>query len=251
MADNPSNPNPGPAPAGDKKRQAPGEINRKYLDEIELIRALVPEAQKPDRTAALGEGEWTSARITALSTLADDLETAALAAVGRTAARKMDTAEEKTARKDLLAAISPIRTGAKRKYRNSDQADAGRDAFFVNESTSVSLDRLLFIAGSMHAKLAPPEGGADPEYALPGVTPAKIDKLEEMRGKYGDANALQSDTENIRRQSHVDVQTLYTKAKAERIDLQMAADQGWTFHNPENAAIRRAFKIPADQSLAG
>ncbi len=248
MADTPSTSTP---PAAAPKRKSPGEINQKYLDEIELIRLLVPEARKPERTPVLDEGEWNKERINGLETMATGLETAALAAVGRTAARKMDTAEEEMARKDLLAAISPVRTGAKRTYRQGDDAAAGREAFFVNESTSVSLERLLFIAGSMFAKLTPPTGGGAPEFTLAGVTQARIDKLKEMRDKYADKNAAQQDAENIRGQAHVDVQTVYTNAKAERIDLQLAVDQGWTFHNPENAAIRRAFKIPPDQSLAG
>ncbi len=233
------------------KRKSPGDINQKYLDEIGLIRLLIPEARKVERTPILDAGAWKKARIDGLKKLADNLETAALAAVGRTNARKMDTAEEEMARKELLAAISPVRTGAKRKYRNRNEAGAGRDAFFVNESTSVSLERLLFIAGSMYAKLTPPEEGGDPEYVLPGVTEDRIEKLKETRDKYADKNSAQQDAENLRGQAHVDVQTVYTDAKAERIDLQLAVDQGWTFHNPENAATRRAFKIPADQSLAG
>jgi hypothetical protein len=56
-----------PAPGAKKKRKSPSPINLKYLDEITLIRALVPQAQKADRAATLTAAGWDATRITALS----------------------------------------------------------------------------------------------------------------------------------------------------------------------------------------
>jgi hypothetical protein len=154
-----------PTPA--TKRKSPGPINQKYLDEIDMIRALIPQAQKTDRTAPLTAADWAATRITALQGKADTLETAALAAVGRTAARQLDTAAETAARNVLLAAIHPIRVGAKRKYRNGPDAAAGRNAYFVNEPTGVSLERLLFIAGSMLLGLVPQPPATTPRTPCP------------------------------------------------------------------------------------
>jgi hypothetical protein len=246
MPENPVSPVP-PAPA--KKRKAPGPINKKYLDEIELIRDLVPQAQKADRTALLTAAAWAPARITALGAKADALETAALAAVGRTKARQLDTAAEAEARRVVLAAIHPVRAGAKRKYRNGPDAAAGRSAFFVNEPTGVSLERLLFIAGSMHRRLTPQPPALTPEDTLPGVTAAVLTALQTAHTAYTAADAGQHDTESEKREAHTALLGAYTTAHEERFDLQLAADQSWSPHDSANAAIRGDFRIPPDRPM--
>lgn len=252
MADTPSNPPAGgntpgndPQPAK-KKRASPSPINTKYLDEIKLVRALVLQAQKLDRAAALTAAGWSSARIAALGTMADNLETAALAAVGRTRARGLDTAAEETAKKEMLAALHPIRVGAKRKYRNGDDAAAGRNTYFVNKETNVSLERLLFIAGSVLLKLTA-TGGGTPEDTLPGVTPAVIATLTMTRANYIHADEAQGETNSAKNQAHLDVVTQYTTTHQERLDLQLAADQIWSYHDPANRAVRGDFEIPPDR----
>jgi hypothetical protein len=229
------------------KRKAPAPINQKYLDEITLIRRILPQAQKPEHAELLTAAEWPAERIAGLGTKATALETAAYAAVGRTQARKMNTEEEQAARRQLLGAMHPIRVGAKRKYRNVPDAEGGRATFFVNESTGVSLERLLFMAGSMLQKLNPGPGGEPPEETLSGVTSGILRTLATTRGSYITADALQQETENQKNQAHTDVVTAHVAAQQERIDLQLAADQTWTFHNPANSAIRRAFDIPPDR----
>jgi hypothetical protein len=230
------------------KRKSPSPINKKYTDEIELIRQIVPQAQKSDRTAALTANDWDPARITALDAKATALENAGLAAVGRTSARKMNTEEEEEARQQMLAALHPIRAGAKRKYRNVPDATAGRATYFVNKETNVSLERLLFIAGAVLLKLTPQAPATTPEDTLPGVTATVLATLTSTRAAYISADAEQKDTNSQKNQAHVDVVTTYLAAHAERIDLQLAADQAWTFHNPANSAIRRDFKIPPDRA---
>lgn len=230
-----------------KKRKSPSPINRKYLDEITLIRNLVPQAQKADRTATLTAADWTAARITGLAEKADELEAAALAAVGRNKARELDTAAEEAAKAKLLAAIHPIRVGAKRKYRNGPDAAAGRNTYFVNKETNVSLERLLFIAGSMLLKLTPQAPATTPEDTLPGVTPAMLASLASTRGAYLHADEAQGGTESEKNQAHLDVATAYTVAHQERLDLQLAGDQAWPFHEKENSAVRRDFQIPTDR----
>jgi hypothetical protein len=244
MADTP------PPPATpEKKRKAPGPINKKYLDEIELVRDLIPQAQKAERTVPLTGAGWTASRITALGEKADELETAALVAVGRTKARKLDTAAETEARRVMLAAIHPIRVGAKRKYRNSPDAAAGRSAYFVNEPTRVSLERLLFIAGSMLLRLKPNPPAA-PLDTLPGVTPGVIAALETARGAYVSADGEQGDTDSEKRKAHAAVLAAYTTALEERLDLQLSADQLWSHHDPANAAVRGDFQIPPDRPMS-
>ena len=235
------------APASPVKRKSPSPINQKYLDEITLIRQLVPQAQKPERATALADAGWDAERITTLGQKATDLETASLAAVGRTQARQMDTKEETEARRLLLVALHPIRAGAKRKYRNRPDMAAGRATYFVNKETNVSLERLLFIAGSVLRKLTPQAPARTPEDILPGVTSTVLTKLSTTRAAYVNADAGQHETESEKNQAHTDLVTAYTAAHNERLDLQLAADQAWTFHDPANSAIRRDFQIPPDR----
>ena len=159
----------------------------------------------------------------------------------------MNTAEEEAARTALLEALHPIRTGAKRKYRTGPNAAAGRSTYFVNEKTSVSLGRLLFMAGAVLLKLKPQAEGGTPEDSLPGVTPAKLDNLTNTRANYLHADQTQGATNQDKLQAHLSVEQLDMAARAERIDLQLAADQIWSYHDPPNSATRRAFKIPPDR----
>ena len=240
-----------PAP---KPKRTRGEINLKYLIEYELSDSLVIEARNPDRTERLSERGWTPARITAYETLGNQLETAALLAVGRVNARKLNTEEKKVARQIMLDAFHPILAGAKRTYRGKDN-EAGRGAFYVNEPVNVSLERLLFIAGEILLKLTPQPDPANPAVTLPaevtldGVIASDIQTLKDRREDYVDAGDAKEKTENARRQAHTDVETLFAQTRAERIDLQLAADQAYphTAPNGVNNAIRAAFQIPTDR----
>lgn len=236
------------APATQRSRSV---INTKYLDEIELIRELVIQARLPECVAPLTERECLPAEIDTLEETARDLNATALKAVGRSAARKMDTEGEDQARQRLLDAITPIRTGAKRKYRGAGN-EAGRSTYFVNESTSVSLERLLFIAGSILLKLAPqPDpsgtGTLPPEDTLKGVTASDIAELQQAHDAYIDTDSLQTTTNNEAGTLRQKLEALFVEVRAQRIDLQLAADQAWPHTKPENAAIRRAFGIPENR----
>jgi hypothetical protein len=237
-----------PAPATRRPR---GVINAKYLDEIELVRELVLQARLPENVAPLTARECLPAEIDQLETTAGLLNQAALKAVGRSAARKMDTEEEQAARTRLLNAISPIRTGAKRKYRGEGN-QAGRSAYFVGETTNVSLERLLFIAGSILLKLTPqPDpagtGTLPPEDTLKGITAADLAELQQAHDAYIDKDAAQTTTGNEAGALRQQVEVLYDQVRIQRIDLQLAADLAWPHTNPANAPIRRAFSIPENR----
>jgi hypothetical protein len=234
-----------------KKTRTRGPINAKYLDEITLVGKLVPVARLAENVALLTARGCTPADVTALEKSAHDLNQAALLAVGRTASRKLDTQEEHTARTRLLAAIHPIRTGAKRSHRGNGH-EAGRDAYFVNEPTDVSLERLLFIAGSILLKLTPqpnPSGtGTLPaEETLKGVTPENLAELAAARDAYIDKDATTTATGHQAAAHRQNAEALFAQTRAHRIDLQLAADQAWPHTNPANAATRHAFLIPENR----
>ncbi len=234
-----------------KKPRTRGPINAKYLDEITLVGKLVPQARLPENVALLTARACTPADVIELETSASDLNKAALLAVGRTAARKLDTQEEQTARTRLLAAIHPIRTGAKRSHRGTGN-EAGRDAYFVNEPTDVSLERLLFIADALLLKLTPqpdPSGtGTVPaEEILKGVTTENLTELAAARDAYIDKDTARTATGNQASAHRQTAETLFAQTRAQRIDLQLAADQAWPHTIPANAAIRHTFLIPEDR----
>ncbi len=238
-------------PQPPKKPRTRGPINAKYLDEVTLVGKLVPHARLAENVALLTARACTPADVTVLEKSAADLNQAALLAVGRTAARKLDTQEEQTARARLLDAIQPIRTGAKRSHRGTGN-EAGRDAYFVNEPTDVSLERLLFIAGALLLKLTPqpdPSGtGTLPaEETLKGVTPENLTELAAARNAYIDKDAATTSTGNQAAAHRQTAESLFAQTRAQRIDLQLAADQAWPHTHPANAATRHAFLIPEDR----
>lgn len=247
MSDNPT---PAPSPSGGKKRQPPGDINKKFLEEITLDRALVAEARKDDRASRLAQRGWEAARVSAFESKTAAFERAAMLAVGRVAARKLDTQQQEAARQAMLCAINPIRIGAKRTYRGLDEA--GRNAYFVNETTSVSLERLLFIAGELLRKLTPqpnPNGGdpLPPEDKLDGVIEADLQNLAAKRTEYLASDSDQNTSDQASQQAHHDVATFYVENRVERLDLQLAADQAYPHTDKANAVTRKAFRIPADR----
>ena len=234
--------------ASTKKPRTRGIINAKYLDEIELVRALIIAARLSENVAPLTARECPPEEIDTLEQTADTLQATALKAVGRSAARKMDTQEEEIARAALLAAIAPIRTGAKRKYRGESNR-AARSAYFVNESTKVSLERLLFIGGSLLEKLTPqpdPNGTSTlpPADTLKGVTPADLTALKNACDTYLDKDIAQTTTTNEASKLRQQVEELYDQLQDQRLDLQLAADQAFPHTNPAHAAVRRTFHIP-------
>lgn len=238
-------------PAEPAKRRSPGAINAKYLDEIALARELAAAAQLPEHAPHLERRGFTPAEAIAMEASASDLESAAMQAVGRTRARQLGTEEEANARHRLLEAIRPIRTGAKRKYRGEGN-EAGRAAYFVNEATNISLERLLFIAGEMLRKLTTqpaPAGGAPlpPEDTLKGVLAEDLAELDAARTAYADADADQTGTGQEASALRAEVERLFGAVRELRIDLQLAADQAWPYTKPENAPARRAFNIPENR----
>ena len=239
------------APAATPSHRSRGPINSKYLDEVTLATDLVAQARLPENVPLLAARDCPPAEVTVLETAITALNRAALLAVGRSAARKLNTEEEQTARLRLLAALHPIRVGAKRSYRGAGN-EAGRSAYFVNEPTNVSLERLLFIAGAVLLKLTPQPapggtGTAPPEDTLKGVTPACLADLATARAAYLDADADQTATGTQIGTLRLQVETRFAEVRAQRIDLQLAADQAFPHTNPAAAATRRAFHLPADR----
>jgi hypothetical protein len=249
------NASPSPAPENDeaapKKTRTRGIINAKYLDEIELVRAILVAARLLENIAPLTARECPPEEIDTLEKTADLLHATALKAVGRRAARKMDTQEEEIARTTLLNSINPIRTGAKRKYRG-EGSKAARSAYFVNEPTNVSLERLLFIGGSLLEKLTPQPapsgtGTIPPQDTLKGITDDDLEALKNACEAYLDKDLAQTATTNETSQLRQQVEDIYDQLQDQRIDLQLAADQAWPHTNPAHAATRQSFKIPASR----
>ncbi len=249
MPDTPTTPPVEPTAAPTRRSRSP--INTKYLDEITLGTDLVAQARVTENVALLTARDCPPAEVTVLETAVTALNRAALLAVGRRAARKMDTEQEQAARQHLLAALHPIRTGAKRSYRGEGN-EAGRSTYFVSEPTDVSLERLLFIAGAVLLKLTPQpaptgNGTVPAEDTLKGVTPACLAELTAAHAAYLDADAGQTATGNQAATLRQQVETLFAEVRAQRIDLQLAADQAFPHTNPATAATRRAFHLPPDR----
>lgn len=206
----PSNPQPMPTPpVAPPKRRAPGAVNRKYLNELELTQELLDAAEQADFAQKLATRDWGGPERTALLAKKEALETVAGLNVGRVATRKMSTAEEELAREHLL--------------------------------------RLLFMADAVLHKLTPQAPATQPEIKLKGVTAADLTELAAAVEEYSDANGRQLGAIVDRVRGTQTANELYVELTELRRDLQLAADQAWPYQDAANHPARGAFRIPLDR----
>ena len=238
-------PTPPTAPAK-KKRATPHDISRETEDDIALADQCAQAAAPIGIMALLTPRGWTDQEQSRLRGAVEQANTLVRQLRGLRSAKKTRTREEETARTELLTALDPILAGAKRTYPGD--GDPNRALFgvgqnLVNESTS----RLYRLTGETHQRLTA-TGNKPPEFTLKGVTPAEIAALAALTKKYKDADFAQAtallNAADVLDQLNTHVTDIMNPL---RRDLQLTADQQWSYRNKDNRAKRLAFAIPADR----
>ncbi len=253
MPDQPSTPPPAATPAPDGKTRAKrAEVNRATLNDIFLADKCAKAAAEDENIATLSGRDWTAqeqAGLTAGVTLAEDLVRKIKAA---RAGKKTRTQTETAAREELLAALDPILTGAKRTF--PDRAGE-RTLFGVGENIANSTTHSLWrLARDTHENLTPGEGEAGypspANYTLKGVLPEEIDRLGDLAQKYKDADFAQAEA-NLTAAEHLDRlnQHMDKKLNPLRRELQLTAEQAWPYRESTNRSKRLAFGLPGNRPM--
>lgn len=244
----PDDPTPAPTPAPAKKKRAPKqEISRQTEADIRLAEACALAAAEPENAGPLLTREWTAEKQSALTNAAAFANQIASQIIASRGKSRVTTASERAARENLLAALDPIITGAKRTYPGDDNPN--RRLFGIGLNLAAASTTLLYrLAGSIHSLLVPKGTPPTPEHKLTGVLPTEIQALADLTKEYKDADFAQA-TAQLDAGDLLTQLTLHLRDTLNplRRELQLTADQQWPWRNPAHAPKRKAFGLPIDQ----
>lgn len=235
---NPSEPTPEPKPS----RAKPGLIDRRLKEAIELATTLHREAAKIDHAPILAGRDWGAAQQTALAASIGRCDEIVTAIRKAKSGRGTRTQEEQAARDQLIAALEPILTGARRTFPDGhpERAAYGIGPGLSNASTF----DLLSFAKYAFDQLISDTGYEPPRALLKGVKLMDVVTLGALHGRYRGADWAQRDAGLDAEQLTVALRTEVLEVlNSARRDLQGAADQAWTHRDPLNAPLRKAFGL--------
>ncbi|MFN0079266.1 MAG: hypothetical protein ACKVY0_22605 [Prosthecobacter sp.] len=248
----PDTPAPAPAaPDADKPKRTRSPINQEFLDEIEDSRDVAAAASDPAHTAALAAVELDATLPASITALATEVENDLGDLIGSRAAKKAKTGEHDADREAILAALAPIQSAAKRKYKGDQEAMRQAYGAGTTLSSEGTEDIATFATGVLK-RLSPGENNAPPADTLPGIKPGAngvIDTLSKALAKRGATSTARTTQQNkasaTLEQITAKVETLATHRK----EIQLAADQAWPWRKDGVEAIRKAFLLPVDRPL--
>jgi hypothetical protein len=247
MADPTPTPTPTPAPKAKRQRST---INQKHLAEITNSRAVAKAALDPVNAATLVGVEFDATLPGQINSLADSTETAIGKLTGTRVQKNELTAEEKTARNALIAAIAPIQTAARRKY-TGDQAEM-RHAYFIGEDLhSDTLHEVQVAAIAIHDRLVAVPPATAPLDVLPGIKAAQITVLSNAITTYASGVTAPVEQTNQNQGALNAIVANIAKLAGLRHQVQLAAEQAFPYRNPGVASIRKSFMLPTDCPMRG
>jgi hypothetical protein len=233
-----------------KKRAKAAEIDRDITDAVDLA-ALCAKSGADDEFNAVTGREWTPEKQTALEGGVEWANEQIRKIKAARAGKKTRTREEEAARAELIPALDPIITGAKRTFT---EGEGERELFGIGAAfATTTTARLYRFAIDSFKNLSPDDTTTPPtpaQYKLTGVKPAEITRLGELGQKYKDADFAQADA--IRGATDLLAQLIQHMAgtlNPLRRDLQFAADQEWPARDPLNRGNRLAFGLPPNRPM--
>lgn len=249
----PDTPAPAPEPSGsDKPKRNRSPINQAHLEEVADSRVIAAAAVDPAHTPGLASVELDPTLPATIIALAAEVEDDLGDLVGARAAKKAKTGEHDSQSEAILAALGPIQSAAKRKYKG-DQA-ALRQAYGIGTLISnTGAEDLTTFAKGVLKRLSPGEGNAPPADTLPGIKSGPggaIDTLAKALAKCGVTNTARTAVKNRASATLEEVTAKVETLATHRKEIQLAADQAWPWRKAGVEAIRKAFHLPVDRPLS-
>lgn len=227
--------------AAKRMRRDPGTLNSQQVNALALAEQIADAAKKTTYAPALAARGIDAAFVTQL--LADIKacrDTSAGAIRGTTGASEAAQAT-RTTRDALVAAIQEVQAAASQKHASTDPI-ALRD-YFIGERLAASHAALSQYVEAILQKLA-----TDP---LPGITPARIEALVDLRDAWDAARAArtgnQSDATAARALRDEQLHTIMTRRRT----IQYAADAQWPYTDRMSVSVRPEFALPAGRPFRG
>ena len=238
----PSEPTPEPQPS----RAKPGLIDRRLKEAIEFATTLHREAAKIDNAPILAGRDWGAAQQTAFGASIARCEEIVTDIRKARSGRGTRTREEQTARDQLIAALEPILTGARRTFPDGhpERAAYGIGPGLSNASTF----DLLSYAKYAFNQLISETGYEPPKVVLKGVKLIDVVTLGALHARYRGADWAQRDAGLDSEQLTAALRTEVLEVlNVSRRDLQGAADQAWPHRDPLHGPLRKAFGLQPDR----
>jgi hypothetical protein len=234
-----ADPVPTTQPETEKPKRTRGILNQAQLQ------ALTKAGQVC--TAAAKYPEPFAARtITAdfVATLVADIKTARKKggeAVSTTNEKEGDSIEEDDAESELVTALQEVQSAAKQKYGRKQPEKLPH--FYVGTRLNRNRATLEQTSESIINKLA--------AESLPGITPAKVQRITELRAAYMDANSDQSSNQSEATKKRHELEQAIQSITDRRIEIQHAADAEWPYSNDLNQGVRKEFFLPLSMPFNG
>lgn len=221
-----------PAPPAKPKRTR-GPINQRLIDELTESGELAAAAAKTEYATPMAD-EGIDADIAAA-------QAEIALANNSTSGKQTITRDEEALKNALLKAIGTIQNRAKRKYTAAN--DPGLGKYFVNQGIG---DNRALLESSSAAIIETLKTDT-----LPHIKTAEVDALKAARVAYVGIQTDQTGAQADATGARGDLDAKVKAVRGMRRQLQLAADLLWPpGAAPENAAIRREFRLPPDKALA-
>lgn len=217
-----------------KPKRTRGLLNKAYMQKLTNAEGVGQAAQHTSHAAALATRDITAEHVTDLIDDTDAARLKAGAAIQHSTAKKEATAADYKAAHDLIAALQEVQKAAKQKYSRTNRI--ALDDYFVGRKLNGNRPNLLQTSQSIIGKL-----GSD---TLPGITPAKLTKLKNLRVAWIIANNDQTANGSAAQTTRAELKTLIKSIEDRKVAVQLAADAEWPHTKAENAATRKEFGLP-------
>lgn len=212
------------------------------LAEFDTAERVARAAKDPAFAPNLATRDVTAATADALHALIATARTLSSEAVQVSTDSQTATRTESAERTEVLVRIAEVQAAARQKYALT--APERLAQFGIGARLrSLGFVKLVGVVESILSTLA--------TEALPGITPARVQALQDAIAAYRTADATQTTRRSTASTLRSQRDATLKQIKAARQTIQFAADGAWPYTDPTSAAARAAFLLPASKPFTG
>ncbi|MCX6369593.1 MAG: hypothetical protein NTX57_23240 [Armatimonadetes bacterium] len=218
-------------------------IDQRSLEELQSAEEIAQAAQVPTHATALATGGITPEEVAQLLTKITQNRTRFTDSVDERENKKNTTKEEGTTEASLRRQIRGIQSAARLKYAGAPDADNHLGHYYIGERITLNRASLATYTAAILKKLSTD--------TLPGITPARVAKLQSTYTTWQALNAAQSAALEAAVQHRQEGLDQLEEIKATRRRIQRAADIVFPVGEPEHYAARAAFHLEKNKPFRG
>ncbi len=222
-----------------KPKRQRGVLNKAQLGKLTKAEGVGQAAQDSDHAPALAARDITPDFVTDLVDDMAEARTKTAAALVFSTAAQDATAKENKGAHLLLGGMQEVQKAAKQKYARTNRIALGD--YLVGEKLNGNRPNLLQTSQTFLNKLA--------SDTLPGITPAKVTKLRNLRKGWVESRIPQTENSTAAQTARAELRTMLKSIEDRQVAIQLAADAEWPHTDEANAALRKEFGLSPRQPL--